>query len=107
MHCLHCRALSLPGHRRQIRENLQGVLVSLTNLTGVAGPLLFAFTFSQTRQSADGTVWLIGTALYGLLLAMCLLIGKTGTGGGHLLTGAIQAALLCGMVDGIRAYRLP
>lgn len=24
-----------------------------------------------------------------------------------LLTGAIQAALLCGMVDGIRAYRLP
>jgi len=32
---------------------------------------------------------------------------KTGTGGSHLLTGAIQAALLCGMVDGIRAYHLP
>ncbi len=55
---------------------LQGVLVSLTNLTGVAGPLLFAFIFSQTQQSADGTVWLIGTALYGLLLAICLLIRK-------------------------------
>ncbi len=55
---------------------LQGVLVSLTNLTGVAGPLLFAFIFSQTQQSADGTVWLIGTTLYGLLLAICLLIRK-------------------------------
>ena len=55
---------------------LQGVLVSLTNLTGVAGPLQFAFIFSQTQQSADGTVWLIGTALYGLLLAICLLIRK-------------------------------
>ncbi|HBU8764520.1 TPA: tetracycline efflux MFS transporter Tet(D), partial [Klebsiella pneumoniae] len=32
---------------------LQGVLVSLTNLTGVAGPPLFAFIFSQTQQRAD------------------------------------------------------
>ncbi len=75
MHCLHCRALSLPGIGGKSGK-LQGVLVSLTNLTGVAGPLLFAFIFSQTQQSADGTVWLIGTALYGLLLAICLLIRK-------------------------------
>lgn len=55
---------------------LQGILVSLTNLTGVAGPLLFAFIFSQTQQTADGTVWIIGTALYLFLLAVCLFIRK-------------------------------
>ena len=73
--CLAARRSSA-GASAANQGKLQGVLVSLTNLTGVAGPLLFAFIFSQTQQSADGTVWLIGTALYGLLLAICLLIRK-------------------------------
>lgn len=54
---------------------LQGVLVSLTNLTGVAGPLLFAL-FSVRHSRVRTVRWLIGTALYGLLLAICLLIRK-------------------------------
>ncbi|MEQ4674872.1 Tet(A)/Tet(B)/Tet(C) family tetracycline efflux MFS transporter [Providencia vermicola] len=47
---------------------LQGVLVSLTNTTGVIGPLLFSFIFGQTLTVWDGSVWLIGAILYLLLI---------------------------------------
>ncbi|MCV5926931.1 hypothetical protein OFO11_34070, partial [Escherichia coli] len=46
---------------------LQGVLVSLTNTTGVIGPLLFSFIFGQTLASWDGWIWMIGAIMYVLL----------------------------------------
>lgn len=51
---------------------LQGVLVSLTNATGVIGPLLFSFIFGQTLTTWDGWVWLIGAMMYVLLIAFIL-----------------------------------
>ncbi|EOV8086443.1 Tet(A)/Tet(B)/Tet(C) family tetracycline efflux MFS transporter [Providencia rettgeri] len=51
---------------------LQGILVSLTNATGVIGPLLFSFIFSQTLATWDGWVWLIGAMMYVLLIAFIL-----------------------------------
>lgn len=51
---------------------LQGVLVSLTNATGVIGPLLFSFIFGQTLATWDGWVWLIGAMMYVLLIAFIL-----------------------------------
>ena len=65
------------------------------------GPAAVCFIFSQTQQSADGTVWLDWHGTVRSAAGNLSADQKTGTGGGHLLTGAIQAALLCGMVDGI------
>ncbi|RFT10043.1 Tet(A)/Tet(B)/Tet(C) family tetracycline efflux MFS transporter [Providencia rettgeri] len=52
---------------------LQGVLVSLTNATGVIGPLLFSVIFGQTLLIWDGWVWMIGAILYALLIVIYLL----------------------------------
>ncbi|MDL9984486.1 Tet(A)/Tet(B)/Tet(C) family tetracycline efflux MFS transporter [Providencia rettgeri] len=52
---------------------LQGVLVSLTNATGVIGPLLFSVIFGQTLLIWDGCVWMIGAMLYALLIVIYLL----------------------------------
>lgn len=57
---------------------LQGVLVSLTNATGVIGPLLFSFIFGQTLAIWDGWVWLIGAMLY-LILVVTYLLKATST----------------------------
>ncbi|WP_272665213.1 tetracycline efflux MFS transporter Tet(59) [Providencia sp. PROV110] len=51
---------------------LQGVLVSLTNTTGVIGPLLFSFIFGQTLASWDGWIWMIGAIMYVLLIVFIL-----------------------------------
>lgn len=51
---------------------LQRILVSLTNATGVIGPLLFSFIFGQTLATWDGWVWLIGAMMYVLLIAFIL-----------------------------------
>lgn len=52
---------------------LQGVLVSLTNATGVIGPLLFSFIFGQTLAIWDGWVWIIGALMYVLLTVIYLI----------------------------------
>ncbi|HGN1704408.1 TPA: Tet(A)/Tet(B)/Tet(C) family tetracycline efflux MFS transporter [Providencia rettgeri] len=51
---------------------LQGVLVSLTNATGVIGPLLFSFIFGQTLAIWDGWVWMVGAMMYVLLIVIYL-----------------------------------
>ncbi|MDG6370789.1 tetracycline efflux MFS transporter Tet(H), partial [Glaesserella parasuis] len=43
---------------------LQGTLVSLTNITGIIGPLLFAFIYSYSVAYWDGLLWLMGAILY-------------------------------------------
>ncbi|EPL9569022.1 Tet(A)/Tet(B)/Tet(C) family tetracycline efflux MFS transporter [Providencia rettgeri] len=52
---------------------LQGILVSLTNATGVVGPLLFSFIYGQTLSFWDGWVWLIGALMYLFLIIAYLL----------------------------------
>lgn len=56
------------SHQQQ--GSLQGVLVSLTNATGVIGPLLFAFIYNHTLPIWDGWVWIIGVLCY--LVIICL-----------------------------------
>ncbi|EPO5264054.1 Tet(A)/Tet(B)/Tet(C) family tetracycline efflux MFS transporter [Providencia rettgeri] len=51
---------------------LQGILVSLTNATGVIGPLLFSFIFGLTLANWDGWVWLIGAIMYIFLIVFIL-----------------------------------
>ncbi|HEC8326743.1 TPA: Tet(A)/Tet(B)/Tet(C) family tetracycline efflux MFS transporter [Providencia rettgeri] len=51
---------------------LQGVLVSLTNATGVIGPLLFSVIFGQTLTMWDGWVWVIGAIMYVFLIVFIL-----------------------------------
>lgn len=51
---------------------LQGVLVSLTNATGVIGPLLFSVIFGQTLTMWDGWVWVIGAIMYVFLIVFTL-----------------------------------
>ncbi|EPF6879647.1 hypothetical protein ACSTRK_005232, partial [Salmonella enterica subsp. enterica serovar Muenchen] len=43
-------------------------LVSLTNITGIIGPLLFAFIYSYSVAYWDGLLWLMGAILYAMLL---------------------------------------
>ncbi|MEY0232791.1 Tet(A)/Tet(B)/Tet(C) family tetracycline efflux MFS transporter [Providencia manganoxydans] len=43
---------------------LQGLLVSLTNATGVIGPVLFALIYNHTLAIWDGWVWIIGLICY-------------------------------------------
>lgn len=47
---------------------LQGTLVSLTNITGIIGPLLFAFIYSYSIAYWDGLLWLMGAIFYAMLL---------------------------------------
>ncbi len=51
---------------------LQGILVSLTNATGVIGPLVFSFIFGLTLANWDGWVWLIGAIMYIFLIVFIL-----------------------------------
>ncbi|SUC13427.1 tetracycline resistance protein (MFS-family transporter) [Proteus vulgaris] len=64
---------SLQGYLSKFVDNnaqgkLQGILVSLTNITGIIGPLLFAFIYSYSIAYWDGLLWLMGAILYILLL---------------------------------------
>lgn len=43
---------------------LQGLLVSLTNATGVIGPVLFALIYNHTLAIWDGWIWIIGLICY-------------------------------------------
>ena len=53
-----------------VQGQLQGTLVSLTNITGIVGPLLFSFIYSYSVEYWDGLLWFIGAMLYsGLLVA--------------------------------------
>lgn len=54
----------------QHQGKLQGIMVSLTNLTGVIGPPIFALLYGETAEFWDGTVWMIGTLLYSTLLLL-------------------------------------
>lgn len=47
---------------------LQGTLVSLTNITGIIGPLLFSLIYSYSVAYWDGLLWMLGAVLYGALL---------------------------------------
>lgn len=42
--------------------------MSLTNITGIIGPLLFAFIYSYSVAYWDGLLWLMGAILYAMLL---------------------------------------
>ncbi|WP_268793693.1 Tet(A)/Tet(B)/Tet(C) family tetracycline efflux MFS transporter [Mycolicibacterium wolinskyi] len=43
---------------------LQGAMASLTSLTGIVGPLLFAALYGATAQRWDGWLWIGGAASY-------------------------------------------
>ncbi|WP_273845059.1 Tet(A)/Tet(B)/Tet(C) family tetracycline efflux MFS transporter [Providencia rettgeri] len=63
----------MSAHVNQANQGkLQGVLVSLTNATGVIGPLLFSFILGLTLASWDGWVWLIGAIMYVFLIVFIL-----------------------------------
>lgn len=47
---------------------IQGVMVGLTNSTGVVAPPIFAFLYGALQKNWDGTVWLMGAILYSCLL---------------------------------------
>lgn len=49
---------------KDYQGRLQGILVSLTNITSIIGPILFAFIYSQTLNYWDGWIWIIGALLY-------------------------------------------
>lgn len=55
---------------------LQGTLVSLTNMTGIIGPLLFAVIYRYSIAYWDGLLWLIGSVLYGALFISAYLHQK-------------------------------
>ncbi|MBR7654632.1 Tet(A)/Tet(B)/Tet(C) family tetracycline efflux MFS transporter [Brucella oryzae] len=43
---------------------LQGTLASLTNISAVAGPIIFTALYIRTAASWNGWVWLVGPAIY-------------------------------------------
>ncbi len=50
------------SHDRQ--GALQGTLASLTNISAVAGPVIFTTLYSRTAASWNGWVWLVGPTIY-------------------------------------------
>ncbi|WP_193015995.1 Tet(H)/Tet(J) family tetracycline efflux MFS transporter [Proteus sp. FME41] len=56
---------------------LQGTLVSLTNITGIIGPLLFAFLYRYSLAYWDGLLWMVGAVLYGILLMVAYFYQKS------------------------------
>lgn len=61
---------------QQNQGKLQGILVSLTNISGVIGPLIFSFIFGKTLGIWDGWVWLIGATLYVIIIFIYLFFSK-------------------------------
>ncbi|OAT52637.1 Tet(A)/Tet(B)/Tet(C) family tetracycline efflux MFS transporter [Providencia heimbachae] len=61
---------------QQNQGKLQGILVSLTNISGVIGPLIFSFIFGKTLDIWDGWVWLIGATLYVMIIFIYLFFSK-------------------------------
>jgi MFS transporter, DHA1 family, tetracycline resistance protein len=57
---------------RQVDETrqgeLQGILASIASLTAVLGPLVASASYASTKHLWMGGVWVIGAALYGLVL---------------------------------------
>ncbi|EPG6889624.1 TCR/Tet family MFS transporter, partial [Acinetobacter baumannii] len=51
---------------------LQGLLVSLTNATGVIGPLLFAVIYNHSLPIWDGWIWIIGLAFYCIIILLSM-----------------------------------
>ncbi len=64
-------AMSVQANHHQ-QGALQGLLVSLTNASGVIGPLMFAFIYNQTLAIWDGWVWLIGLMLYLIIILLSI-----------------------------------
>ena len=62
---------------QQNQGKLQGILVSLTNISGVIGPLIFSFIFGKTLDIWDGWVWLIGATLYVMIIFIYLFFSKS------------------------------
>lgn len=75
---LACGGITLPALQGIIsvrvgqvaQGQLQGLLTSLTHLTGVIGPLIFAFLYSATHESWNGWVWIVGCGLYVVALTI-------------------------------------
>ena len=61
---------------KEHQGKLQGIIVSLTNITGIIGPPLFAIIYAKTVTLWDGTLWIIGASLYSLLLMLYFLYQK-------------------------------
>jgi MFS transporter, DHA1 family, tetracycline resistance protein len=49
---------------------LQGVLASLTSLTAIIGPLIGTGTYYYTRSRWTGAVWIVGAALYLIMIPL-------------------------------------
>lgn len=62
---------------QQNQGKLHGILVSLTNISGVIGPLIFSFIFGKTLDIWDGWVWLIGATLYVMIIFIYLFFSKS------------------------------
>lgn len=57
----------------QQQGSLQGLLVSLTNATGVIGPLLFALIYNHTLPIWDGWIWMIGLMGYVVVILLSVI----------------------------------
>ena len=59
---------------KAVNENrqgeLQGVLASLTSLTAIIGPLVGTAVYSYTRSRWIGAVWILGAALYLIMIPL-------------------------------------
>ncbi|MGV3491189.1 MAG: Tet(A)/Tet(B)/Tet(C) family tetracycline efflux MFS transporter [Devosia sp.] len=57
---------------------LQGVLASLVSLSAVFGPLFFSYVYFALKPTWPGLVWIVGGAVYLLVLPLLLGIRNTG-----------------------------
>lgn len=55
---------------------LQGTLASLTNISAVAGPVIFTALYMRTAASWNGWVWLVGSAIYLVAVPSIILVRR-------------------------------
>jgi DHA1 family tetracycline resistance protein-like MFS transporter len=55
---------------------LQGVVASLVGLASVFGPLVFGWIYALSQPDWLGLVWIVGVAIYALILPVVLALPK-------------------------------
>lgn len=58
---------------------LQGVVASALGLAAVFGPLVFSWIYALSRPGWNGTVWIVGAAIYVLSVPLVLAVPKSRT----------------------------
>jgi DHA1 family tetracycline resistance protein-like MFS transporter len=74
------RSLQANAVAPEQQGELQGVVASLVGLVAIFGPLAFSWIYTLSQPGWPGFVWMVGAAIYAVILPIVLALPKKGGG---------------------------